>query len=57
MQVLLYQKQNLVSLKYLCEYKNSIKETYEEYFDIETIVKIEIVKYYIDNLYVSSSSS
>ena len=49
--------QNLVSLKYLCEYENTIKETYEEYFNIETIVKTEIVKYYIDNLYVSSSNS
>ena len=49
--------QNLVSLKYLCEYETTIKETYEEYFNIETIVKTEIVKYYIDNLYVSSSSS
>ena len=25
---------NLVSLKYLCEYENIIKETYEELFDI-----------------------
>ena len=49
--------QNLVSLKYLCEYKNTIKETYEEYFNTETIVKTEIVKFYIDNLFVSSSSS
>ena len=49
--------QNLVSLKYLCEYETTIKETYEEYFSTETVVKIEIVKYYIDNLYVSSSSS
>ena len=49
--------QNLVSLKYLWEYETTIKETYEEYFDTETIVKTEIVKYYIDNLYVSSSSS
>ena len=49
--------QNLLSLKYLCEYENTIKETYEEYFSTETIVKTEIVKYYIDNLYVSSSSS
>ena len=49
--------QNLVSLKYLCEYENTIKETYEEYFNTETIVKTEIVKYYINNLYVSSSSS
>ena len=49
--------QNLVSLKYLCEYETTIKETYEEYFSTETIVKTEIVKYYIDNLYVSSSSS
>ena len=49
--------QNLVSLKYLCEYENTIKETYEEYFNIETIVKTKIVKYYIDNIYVSCSSS
>ena len=49
--------QNLISLKYLCEYEITIKETYEEYFNTETIVKTEIVKYYIDNLYVSSSSS
>ena len=48
--------QNLVSLKYLCEYETTIKD-YEEYFNTETIVKTEIVKYYIDNLYVSSSSS
>ena len=48
--------QNLVFLKYLCEYKITIKETYEELFDIETLVKTEIVKYYIDNIYVSSSS-
>ena len=47
---------NLVSLKYLCEYENTINETYKELFDIETLVKTEIVKYYIDNLYVSSSS-
>ena len=49
--------QNLVSHKYLCEYENTIKETYEEFFDTETLVKTEIVKYYIDNLYVSCSSS
>ena len=47
---------NLVSHIYLCEYENTIKETYEEFFNIETLVKTEIVKYYIDNLYVSSSS-
>ena len=46
---------NLVSLKYLCEYENTIKETYEEHFAIETLAKTEIVKYYIDNIYVSSS--
>ena len=46
-----------MSLKYLCEYETTIKETHEEYFSTETVVKIEIVKYYIDNLYVSSSSS
>ena len=48
--------QNLVSLKHLCKYENNIKETYEELFNLETLVKTEIVKYYIDNLYVSSSS-
>ena len=48
--------QSLVSLKYLCEYESTIKETYEELFDTETLVKTEIVKYFIDNLYVSSSS-
>ena len=48
--------QNIVSLKYLCEYENTIKETYEEFVDTETLVKIEIVKYYIDNLYVNSYS-
>ena len=48
--------QNLVSIKYLCEYENTIKETYEEFFDTETLVKTKIVKYYINNLYVSSSS-
>ena len=48
--------QNLVSHKYLCEYENTIKETYEELFNIETLVKTKIVKYYIDNLYVSSNS-
>ena len=47
--------QNLVFLKYLCEYGTTIKGTYEEYFNNETIVKAEIVKYYIDNFYVSSS--
>ena len=31
--------QNLVSLKYLCEYETTIKETYEEYFSTETVVK------------------
>ena len=44
---------NLVSLKYLCEYENTIKETYEELFDTEILVKIEIIKYYIDNLYLA----
>ena len=32
------------------------QENYEELFDTKTLVKTEIVKYYIDNLYVSSSS-
>ena len=44
---------NHVSIKYVCDYENTIKETYEEFFDTETLVKTEIVKYYIDNLYVS----
>ena len=48
--------QKLLSLKYLCEYENTIKETYEEYFNTEIVVKTEIIKYYIDNPYVSSSS-
>ena len=47
---------NLVSLKYLCEYENTIKKACKEFFDTKTSVKTEIVKYYIDNLYVSSSS-
>ena len=47
---------NLLSLKYLCEYENTIKKTYEELVDTETLVKTEIVKYYIDNLCGSSSS-
>ena len=44
--------QNLVSLKYLCDYENTIKESYEEYFNTKTIVKTEIVKYYIEKLVV-----
>ena len=47
---------NLVSLKYLYGYENTIKETYEECFDTKTLVKTKILKYYVDNLYVSSSS-
>ena len=42
--------QNFASHKFLCEYKNTIKETYEEFFYIKTLVKTEIIKYYIDNV-------
>ena len=47
---------NLVPLKYLCEYESTIKEAYEELFGTETLVKTEIIKYYINNIYISSSS-
>ena len=40
---------NLTSLKYLNEYKLAIQESFEELFAIETLIKREIIKYYIDN--------
>ena len=47
---------NLISLKYLNEYKITIQESFEELFATETLIKREIIKYYIDNLYASSSN-
>ena len=46
---------NLTSLKYLSEYKVAIKESFDELFATKTLIKREIIKYYIDNLYSSSS--
>ena len=45
---------NLTSLKYLNEYKIAIQEAFDELFATETLIKREIIKYYIDNLYASS---
>ena len=47
---------NLTSLKYLNEYEIAIQETFDALFTTETLIKREIIKYYIDNLYVSSSN-
>ena len=47
---------NLTSLKYLNEYKIAIQEAFDEVFAVETLIKREIIKYYIDNLYASSSN-
>ena len=47
---------NLTSLKYLSEYKVAIKESFDELFATKTLIKREIIKYYIDNLYASSSN-
>ena len=47
---------NLTSLKYLNEYEIVIQESFNELFAIETLIKKEIVKYHIDNLYASSSN-
>ena len=46
---------NLTSLKYLSEYKIAIKESFDKLFATKTLIKREIIKYYIDNLYSSSS--
>ena len=46
---------NLTSLKYLNEYEIAIQEAFDEVFAVETLIKREIIKYYIDNLYASSS--
>ena len=45
---------SLTSLKYLNEYEIAIQEAFDELFAIETLIKREIIKYYIDNLYASS---
>ena len=47
---------NLTSLKYLNEYEVAIQKAFDELFAIETLIKREIIKYYIDNLYASSSN-
>ena len=47
---------SLTSLKYLNEYEIAIQEAFDELFAIETLIKREIIKYYIDNLYASSSN-
>ena len=46
---------NLTSLKYLSEYKVAIKESFDELFATKTLIKRQNIKYYIDNLYSSSS--
>ena len=45
---------NLTSLKYLNEEEIAIQESFDELFATETLIKREIIKYYIDNLYASS---
>ena len=47
---------NLTSLKYLNEYKITTQESFHELFTTKTLIKREIIKYYIDNLYASSSN-
>ena len=47
---------NLTSLKYLNEYEVAIQEAFDELFATETLIRREIIKYYIDNLYASSSN-
>ena len=41
----------------MCEYEIAIKETFDELFTTKTLIKKEIIKYYIDNLYASSSDN
>ena len=47
---------NLTSLKYLNEYEVAIQEVFDKLFATETLIRREIIKYYIDNLYASSSN-
>ena len=46
----------VLSYKYLNEYEIVIQESFEELFATETLIKKEIIKYHIDNLYTSSSN-
>ena len=47
---------NLTSLKYLNEYEVTIQEAFDELFATKTLIKKEIIKSYIDNLYASLSN-
>ena len=47
---------NLTSLKYLNEYEVTIQKAFDKLFATETLIKREIINYYIDNLYASSSN-
>ena len=47
---------NLTSLKYLNKYEIAIQEAFDKLFASKTLIKREIIKYYIDNLYTSSSN-
>ena len=47
---------NLTSLKYLNEYEVAVQEAFDELFATETLIKREIINYYIDNLYAISSN-
>ena len=47
---------NLTSLKYLNEYEVAIQEAFDELFATKTLIKKEIIKSYIDNLYASLSN-
>ena len=38
------------------EYEVAIQEAFDELFATETLIRREIIKYYIDNLYASSSN-
>ena len=52
-----YSIRNIVlSYKYLNEYEIAIQESFDELFATKTLIKREIIKYYIDNLYTSSSN-
>ena len=52
-----YSIRNIVlSYKYLNEYEIAIQESFDELFATKTLIKREIIKYYIHNLYTSSSN-
>ena len=46
---------SLTSLKYLNEYEIVIQKAFDELFAIETLIKREIIKYYIDNCFCRKS--